>query len=157
MKEVVREYVEYEANDGRVFHTKEECVQYEERRAKELKKENEFLEKYNYLMGHCWIPSLDGIPPHTSENECYSDDVSFAWFDIKDEKSYDIFDEFFGEVEYGLICLEYWYFEMSDLFMHKKFPKHYVTYVYEFKNVLESIKDYVSKFGYETSFRKASE
>ena len=157
MKEVVKQYVEYEANDGRVFRTKEECVQYEERRATELEKENEFLEKYNYLMGNSWIPSYDSIPPHTSESETFLNDVGFIWFDIKDEKSYDIFEEFFGDAEYGLICLEHWYFEMSDLFIHKKFPKYGETHVYSFENVLKSIQGYLKQFGYEASFSKVGE
>lgn len=157
MIEVVKQYVEYEADDGRVFHTKEECMQYEERRATELEKENEFLEKYNYLMGNSWIPSYDSVRPHTCENETFSSDVDFTWFDIKDEKSYDIFEEFFGYAEYGLICLEHWYFEMDDLFIHKKIPEYREVYVYSFKNILESIREYLKQFGYEASFSKVGE
>ena len=133
---IEEEYEVFIADDGTSFSTKSECIEYE----RNIKRKP---------ISKLRIEKLDGLVPLTDGMTCDSNE--FYWYKVKNEDDFNTLDSYYeGKVcepkAYpNILCLE-----VSEWYVNDNL--NFDVYSYELTDIMDSIKEFMDKFGYKTEF-----
>lgn len=142
---VEEDYEVFVAEDGVVFDTAKECVDYEKKRKRWI-----FIEEAEKLR----IGKLDGIMPVTDIE--HREDNKYSWYTIRNKDDLDLIAKACGYHNFDeaspmeINCPEILCVETLD------YAEEYEgeIYCYTLSSIMENIKEFMEEFGYKVEFEK---
>lgn len=134
---IEEEYEVFVADDGVLFKTKSECIEYE--RIMKRKPINKLH-----------IEKLDGLVPLTDGMTCDSNE--FYWYKVNNEDDFNTLNSYYEgkvcepNVYPNILCLE-----VSEWCIGNRYS--FDVYSYELTDIMDSVKEFMNEFDYKTEFK----